>query len=201
LLAGGILERLEKHTNTTANPLGEAVPDPAMDQKTKEKERSFVKVTTVKYLAQLLGDSEIVPEAFAMSILEKLNQVVSHVDIRRQIMNTLLNKLKTSSASSAERSIVVIESAIPLLGNIRERQPLHQGDWEHTSETLQLPSLNPVYSLTEDSPMLTLLLTFLKDQLHANPNFVHSVALMKRIILPVVEHLKKETKQWVRVHI
>ncbi|KAF2680539.1 hypothetical protein K458DRAFT_345208 [Lentithecium fluviatile CBS 122367] len=155
----------------------------------------LLKVTTVKFLAQLLSGAAFVSEAFTLSILKKLIEKAAHVDIHREVVNSLLSLLKTAAPTSAEQILDALEAIVPIAGSIRERRPLLDSDWSRIEASLELPDLGPGFSFDMGSaPMLESLLKFLKDQ-----SLTHRGAFVERVIMSIVENLKRQTMKWVSV--
>jgi hypothetical protein len=157
----------------------------------------LVKVTTVKFLAQLLRDTEFVSEKFSLSVLKNLIEKASHIDIRREVVSSLLSMLSTAPPTSVEQILAALEAVTPIAGNIRERRPITVDGWTHIEETLELPELITKFSIEEEAPMLTSLLKFLRSPPRDQPTFRHSGAFVERILVPIMENLKTQTEQWV----
>ena len=162
--------------------------------------RSFVKVTTVKLLAQLLGETQCIPENFALSILTKLVVKASHVDIRRSAVNSLLSLYESTSSNQEDAIITALEAIIPIAGNIRERQPITDLDWQHAENTLELPELGNIStdltSLEDTSPILLSLLSFLKMTPSSSDSVSRQALFVNRIILPIITSLKHQSAKW-----
>jgi hypothetical protein len=150
----------------------------------------FVKVTTVKFLAQLLHNSEIVSKDFSFSVLSTLFEEASHMDIRRAVVGGLLNMLQTSTADLSERIFTMLETIVSIAGNLDERHPITDSDWMATKESLELPELE---ASLNTSPMLNALFSFYGQ---GHTDVKHGETFMTRIILPIIKSLQQETAHW-----
>lgn len=128
-------------------------------QKTQDdtKSQPYVKITTVKLLAQLLRDAHFVDEDVAIEVLSTLMQKVTHIDIRSAIVASLLSMLSTVQRDLAEKILKSLEVVIPLAGGLNERSPLTDSDWE---AMLDSPDDQKLPAFFAESPMLTQQLEF-----------------------------------------
>jgi hypothetical protein len=184
-----IIAKLEEQANARTENLGKTNENVKSAKHTPQQ--PFVKVTTVKFLAQLLHGSEFVSEDFAFSILSKLSEKAAHMDIRRAVVGSLLNMLQTSTANLAEKIFTILESIIPIAGNLDERHSITEPDWKAAEESLKLPKLESIAG--DASPMLYALFNFYSQ---GHTDVEHGEAFMFRIILPTIERLKQETAKW-----
>jgi len=129
-------------------------------------------------------------------VLKKLIEKASHVDIRREVVSSLLSMLRTAPQTSVEQVLVALEAIVPIAGNIRERRPITDDEWTRIDETLELPELMASFSIRDEAPMLSSLLRFLRYPPLDQPTFPHSGAFVERIIMPIAEHLKTQTGKW-----
>lgn len=99
---------------------------------------SLVKVTTVKYLAQLLDNVEFISACAAAKVLVELFKSGTHRDIRLATLDSLLS-LPSNLCSGAEENwrsnalvediLVSLEKVVPVVGSIYERRPPRKEDW------------------------------------------------------------------------
>ena len=190
LFADGIIAKLNEQKKAR-----ETEKEKADDNKTGAP--PLVKVTTIKLLAQLLSDAEFMSMSFALSVLKVLIEKTSHIDIRREVVNSLLGMLRTAPPTSVEQIIIALEATIPIAGNIRERRPITEDEWNHIEESLELPELTTMLSIKEDAPMLASLLNSLKYPPRNQPVCMCDGVLVERILIPIIENLKKQTERWV----
>lgn len=118
-------------------------PVESTDNGKSSRQRPYVKVTTIKYLAQILRDADFIPVKFSVVILGDLLKSSSHIDIRAAIVESLLamlNDCKDESSDDLGSQILqVLEFAIPIAGRWHERYELQEEDWEVTKTTGKLP--------------------------------------------------------------
>jgi hypothetical protein len=152
----------------------------------------YVKVTTVKSMAQLLRDTEFVGVGLAFSVLSTLLEKATHVDVRMNTIKTLLSMLGGSPFELSENILAALESIVPLTGNLNEREPLTEDDWNRAEETLSPPDYPEL--LDGSSPVLTLLLEHYGS---GSMDTERLQAYVDRIILPTMNRLKQQTARWV----
>ncbi|KAF1961014.1 hypothetical protein CC80DRAFT_590316 [Byssothecium circinans] len=160
----------------------------------------FLKVTTVKFLAQLLGGAEFVSEEFSLSVLSQLLVKAKHIDIRRAVVSSFLEMLSSPSALSdtVEKILEALKLVIPIAGNLCERQPVTDTDWAKSEETLTPPAIiSTVYS-GDDTPLLQSLLEFSRLKM-SSPQDDHQAAYINRIILPILDSFKQQTTKWINI--
>lgn len=159
---------------------------------------SIVKVTTGKYLAQILQDSDFISTTNALNILIELFKRDIHIDIRVatfdglvENMNKLCNKSKEGwrSNSSIQKVLTAFESLVPLLGNVNQNRPVTELEWHEARETKKLPRISL------DTQLLAQRLIILPREYS---NFKSMRAeFLERFILPIVRLSKTEFKKWV----
>ncbi|KAF2656454.1 hypothetical protein K491DRAFT_597002 [Lophiostoma macrostomum CBS 122681] len=160
----------------------------------EERAKRFVKVTTVKFLAQLLRDTEFVSEDFSIDVLSTLAQKASHIDVKKAVLESLLNMFQTSPPALSEKIFVALEGIIPLAGTLNERQPISESDWKAAEASNTVPEIE--INRQESAPMLKMLLDFC----HTAPrSFSHRTEYLNRIIIPLLTQLKQQMKRWVTV--
>ena len=127
--ATAIGEKLEEQSYVR---VGESQPAPSAPPV------SLVKVTTVKYLAQLLDNAAFISADAAVEVLVELFKAGTHRDIRLATLDSLLSLLNNmcSSADANWRSNALVdiimealETVIPVVGSINERRPPREVDW------------------------------------------------------------------------
>ncbi|KAF2469510.1 uncharacterized protein BDR25DRAFT_335021 [Lindgomyces ingoldianus] len=158
----------------------------------------YIKVTTIKYLAQLLNGADFISKGFTLGLLTTLSQKTTHIDIQNAVLGSLLSILKTSGSPQdgdetlPAKVLKCLETAIPLAGQLDERHPLSESDWESISSNLTLPEVN-FYDIPA---MLAMLYDFLAN---VSQDFPHRTAYTNRIILPIIDRQKQQTKRWIDV--
>lgn len=156
----------------------------------------FFKVTTMKLLAQLLDSSDFIGEDYAFSTLSSLSRRVLHVDVRLNIVKSLLSKLRIGSPERLENVLTVLEPLISVAGDLNEREPVAERDWAHHEKTLTVPDAQAGFEndLESSSPVLTALIEHYK---YAPSNKETLQPFIDRIMLPTLDCLKLQTTRWV----
>ena len=193
LFASSILETLERQVTFSRNQQKAKASGIFSDRP--------IKITTVKFLAQLLDDANFVPPGFCVDILSKLFQTATHVDIRVAVLDSMLSRLgrcvDVTSDALAERLMSALELTIPILGSLNERQQVQDVDWIVAEKTENLPEIYDDGGMHVFPPMLNLMLRAI------TVNGISSGRLrtgfIQRIVLPVVEKSRLESARWVKL--
>ena len=161
----------------------------------------YVKVTTVKYLAQLLDDADFVPPRYCIDVLINLLQNATNMDIRVAVLDSILSRLgrcvDVSSDALAERLMSALEFAIPIIGSLNERQQTREVDWTEAEKTGRLPEVYEDGGMHSFPPMLNAILRAMtsygisSDKLRTD--------FIRRIVLPVIEKSMEESARWVKL--
>jgi hypothetical protein len=168
--------------------------EPSAAKDVKSTEEPYVKVTTVKFLAQLLRDTKFVTEDFSIDVLSTLTQKASHIDTKQAVLDSLLNMLQTSAPALSEKIFLALEGIIPLAGTLNERRPISESAWKAAEASAAPPNIE--INRQGSAPMLKTLLDFC----HTAPRtFSHRAEYFNRIIIPLLTQLKQQTKRWVGV--
>ena len=199
LFSEEILSRLEPKENLTQK--SNIVSDDGQTKATedgpkKPEDQPYVKVITLKLLAELLRESKIVSKDFALSILSSLFQKSKHIDVRLAIFKSLLNMLESCPEERTNDIITALEPIIPLAGTLNERQPVSEDDWTRAEDTLSLPEVVEEiyeYAVEASSPILSALMDFYRSSPACHEKFLPFV---QRILLPTVNSLMRETAKW-----
>ena len=193
LFASSILERLQ-HKRTSSSK----------QQKAEGSDTSlgrYVKVSTVKFLAQALNDADFVHPAFCVDILSKLLQTASHVDIRVAILDSMLSRLgrcaDDPSSALAERLMSALQMAIPALGSLNERKQAQDADWIEAEKTGNLPEIYDDGGMQAFPPMLNVVLGAIAS--NGISSDILRTGLIRRIVLPVIEQSKEQSARWVKL--
>lgn len=130
----------EKLEEQAYDRIGEAVGTP-----------SIVKVTTVKYLAQILQNAEFLSLEASIDVLLELFKVATHPDIRIATLDSMIASLENLALSEVKESIhdisniqnplirkilLALNTVIPVVGSINERTPPKEQDWIEAAEDL-----------------------------------------------------------------
>lgn len=158
--------------------------------------KTFVKVTTIKYLAQLLGGADFVPASFAVDILGELLKVSTHIDIRVAIMESLMTMLENCSNDTSplgDQILHNMETTIPIIGGLDERRQLKETDWIEAEKTGQLPAVHEQdCSPYRNTPPI--LAAVLVSGSRLKPKWKKKV--LEQLILPALELSIKNNNRW-----
>lgn len=200
VFAKAIITSVERQNAETASREAENVGNSADGSaRSTVKHKTFVKVTTVKLLAQLLSDTQCISPEFALSVLSQLITKASHVDIRRSVVGSLLSMMENASPDQVDKVLTALENIIHIAGNIRERRPITEEEWTHSEDMTEPPDLYPGLSLDESAPILMSLISFLESNSTVSKRFSHQSQFVDRIIIPIVTSLKRQTAKWVSI--
>ncbi|KAF2104150.1 hypothetical protein NA57DRAFT_70363 [Rhizodiscina lignyota] len=164
--------------------------------------QSLVKVTTVKYLAQLLDNAEFISADNAVEVLVELFKAGTHRDIRLATLDSLLSLLNSicsrgdegwRSNPLVEKIMGALETVIPVLV-FRERQPMRPQDWEEAKETGTVPAI-PDVSL-DLPPLLNAMLTAADGRQYPGLKNLQA-EFVARFFLPILELSQAEHMRWV----
>lgn len=192
--AAAIIAEVERQNATKA--ARSSAPSVENLTNVQPSQQPYVKVTTIKLLAQLLGDTQFISKTFAFSVLSRLIEKASHVDVRRAVVDNLLSLFEDAPEEKADTILTALETVIPVAGNLRERQPITDAEWTQAEDTLELPEIDSVSSSANTAPMLWSLLSFIKTSSPGSSRHARQSALVTRIIVPVVTSLKHQTAKW-----
>lgn len=157
----------------------------------KPPNTTFIKVTTIKLVAELLQQPEFVSEGTSLTVLSKLLSEGSHADVRLRVIKSLFGMLESCTTELAEKIISVLESIISMTGNLNERKPLTEHDWAEAENTKMPPELS--LGATDPSPTLSAMLDHYRNSFE---NSVRQQQYVDRILLPTFESLKQQTARW-----
>lgn len=164
---------------------------------------SIIKVTTVKYLAELLNNTEYLPFKDATGVLLKLLKTGTHIDVRLATLESLLSMLNSicsrkeensSLKTSEEELMQALETIIPIAGSINEIRPLQQEDWEEAIKRGTLPDISNTNGKLP--PLLEALVTGACSTQLCSLKKLHG-ELMPRLFLPILRRSKAEHRMWV----
>ncbi|ORY12997.1 hypothetical protein BCR34DRAFT_481788 [Clohesyomyces aquaticus] len=192
-LAMAILDRLQKQgeakKTSQEKPEGLDANSTPAERDSGSSSRPYVKITTIKYLAQLLNGADFIPKSFALDILALLLQKASHRDVKHAVLSALLGVFKTCAADHDKQILKHLEIAVQIAGQLDERYPLTETDWKTITFTLDLPEVEP-----GNAPQTWDTLRNYLD--HIPQGFPHRNAYIERIILPTVGRIQGEMRKW-----
>ena len=194
--AAAIGERLSEQSYVK---VGEAQPSkPAPPE-------SLVKVTTVKYLANLLQNVTYISAEASLDILVELFEAGTHIDIRLATLDSLLGLLNylCSVADSiwksnplVEKIISALKTVIPVAGSINERRPPTAADWKEAVEKKSPPDVSDITDSLP--PLMSAIMRAPNAGQYPGLKNVQS-ELVKALVLPLLEHSQAEHRRWIAV--
>ncbi|KAL8689437.1 MAG: hypothetical protein Q9218_004886, partial [Villophora microphyllina] len=164
---------------------------------------SLVKVTTVKYLAQILDNAEFISADVTVEVLTELFKSGTHRDIRiatLESMLSMLNKLCSGTEESwtynpqVERLLTAMESVIPVVGSINEGRPPREQDWQEAKETGKLPETFDHVADTLPPLLHVIMYATASSQYPALAKF--RPRFVERILLPALTRSEDEHRRW-----
>ncbi|KAI0403479.1 hypothetical protein F4802DRAFT_571577 [Xylaria palmicola] len=163
--------------------------------------RSLVKVTTVKYLAQLLNDADFISPNSAVEVLIELFKSATHIDIRLATLDSLLSTLNAIIGDSGEqwrsnpmveKILNTLDSVVSIAGDVNERRPVGAAEWAKAEAEATIPDVSD----TADIPPL--FLAVLKAA--TGVQFPHlrklQGALFSRVVLPTLHRSQEQHRRW-----
>ncbi|KAJ4407437.1 hypothetical protein N0V82_009927 [Gnomoniopsis sp. IMI 355080] len=215
LLSAGFLKRLRaKEAHDVLINLAKTISDKLEEQSYVQvgvetepakhaPPKSLVKVTTVKYLAQLLNNADFVPNETAVEVLVELFKNAQHRDIRLAALESLLgllDRLCTESKAewadnpTIETIMAALETMVPVVGSINENRPPRDEDWFRAETTGVLPEVT-------DSPLPPLMDGLLSASVGRRYQGlkVMQTAFVKRLFLPILRQSQLEHGKWIRL--
>ncbi|KAI0521389.1 hypothetical protein F5B22DRAFT_571695 [Xylaria bambusicola] len=164
---------------------------------------SLVKVSTVKYLAQLLNNAEFIGPDSAIEVLIELFRAGTHIDVRLATLDSLLGSLNTivgdgpneewKSDPVVEKILGTLEIVIPIAGNMNERRPLSVRDWQEAREKTTVPALS--IEEAEIPPLLKAVLEIAAGKRYPNLEKLRDV-IFSRLVLPTLHHSQEQHRAW-----
>jgi hypothetical protein len=155
-------------------------------------DQPYIKVTTIKQLAQLLQETDLIGTDHALSMLSELSQTNMHADIRLDIVKGVLELLKVSSQEHLNYSLTLLETLISLAGALNEPEPLTESGWAEHERDLSLPEFE--HDFDTESPVPAVRTAYFH---HARSDVHNLQPYVDRIITPVLRQLKQQTSRWV----
>ncbi|KAI1193176.1 hypothetical protein F5X97DRAFT_50478 [Nemania serpens] len=163
--------------------------------------RSLIKVSTVKYLAQILNDADFISADSAVEVLIELFRSSTHIDVRLATLDSLLSTLNGISGDSnnqwrsnpmVERILNALDSVISIAGNINERRPLSAMDWAEAKGSLTIPAASEPPNIP---PLFEAVLKAATGEQFPNLKKLQS-DLFSRLVLPTLHHSQEEHHKW-----
>ncbi|RGP71099.1 hypothetical protein FLONG3_7227 [Fusarium longipes] len=140
-MGGAIREKMREQNHATDLREEEKNPEKKVERSSR-KPGAFVKVTTVKMLAQLLQRNLFIDPSSSCEILVGLLSEARHIDIRNVILKSLLDTMEDQGCPSNIRDQIFAaleEYVVPVVSQLNERRGLTESDWAMALEGGPLP--------------------------------------------------------------
>ncbi|GAM89525.1 hypothetical protein ANO11243_075640 [Dothideomycetidae sp. 11243] len=163
-IADAIKERLREQNDRigrreTKSASAAAASTSDSSSTTKQPTQPYVKVTTVKMLAEILEDATFIDQVSSRDILLGLLPHAKHVDIHAAIVQSLLSTLAKpeSTGTMRKQTLDALETyTVPVAARLNERFPLSDASWAAASnEDAALPDVGKevkVFDLLHSPP-------------------------------------------------
>ncbi|KKY35068.1 putative dna-binding protein hexbp [Diaporthe ampelina] len=192
-LAKGIGEKLEEQSYVR---VGESEPPQ------HGAPQRAIKVTTEKYLAQLLSKAEFISNDAAVEVLVELFRAAQHRGTRLAALDSLLSLLDSICTGTQEevqadpavrRIMAALKTVVPGAGSINERRPLQAEDWAESKTTGILPDLSDM-NPNSLPPLMKAVVS--AGEFHPGLKRLEA-EFLEQIILPVLEKSQQEHTAWI----
>ncbi|KAJ8128105.1 hypothetical protein O1611_g5531 [Lasiodiplodia mahajangana] len=163
--------------------------------------RSLIKVSTVKYLAQLLNDADFISPDSAIEVLIELFKSATHIDVRIATLDSLFSTLSAILADSGEkwrshpmveRILTTLDSIIPIAGDVNERRPISTTDWAEAKEKTTIPATSDNSTIP---PLFEMILNVTAGKQFLGLKKLQG-DLFSRLLLPTLHHSQEQHRQW-----
>lgn len=176
--------------------LSERLHEQEVHKDDKEWKKPYVKVTTLKYIAQLLEGVEFISRIDAVKILVKLYAQAKHIDVRVATVESLLSMLSLCNDQAdelvANAIIEGLRETISLLGGPSERRQYYEEDWAESEKTGKLPEVS------DDKPITDLLIDAVaRRKWSINPKYRRTI--MSDVLEPIIQASSLCNERWVKL--
>lgn len=158
---------------------------------TKESPEPVIKITTVKYLAQLLHKSCFIDPEDAFSILASLLGKSTHIDVLVAIVESLLAILAHHASNNnralKQRISIALESLVPMVGRFNERREDEKEPWDRMPVIEDEDSCPPVFGL---------LLAFASN---SEIDVDVRQEVVEQVLLPAFDATQKTHEKWMEI--
>jgi hypothetical protein len=211
MLHPGILKRLSTHqSKTLVSTLAEAINEKSRQWKEanaaaqsttagshdaeKPSPAAYVKVTTVKLLAQLMRNAEFIGEGSSVDVLVRMFTEATHIDIRAAIVDSLLSILESTTTPSIEKDIMTTleTKVVPFAAEMSESSPMTEQRWVECEEKCEPPAVEvqkAVRGALLDSVERS---KWKRDE-------VRTGELVRRLLLPLIELSTANGQRWLKL--
>ncbi|KAK0639190.1 hypothetical protein B0T16DRAFT_422595 [Cercophora newfieldiana] len=186
-------------TNRLAQAKKNRTPTPAPlleDQPAAKSSQPFIKITTVKMLAQTLRGSTVVDEHTICGILAKILSNSDHMDIKIAGIESLVDVFTNTKNVKLKHTImdVLRKRVAPIAASLVERRPMTEEDWAKAEAEGTVPEIADV-SPTE-RPLLNLLFHIgLDSNLKLTPEWNRQ--WVETVLFDILEQSTQNNKRWI----
>lgn len=219
LLSTGFLKRLRaREAHDVLVDLAKAIGNKLEEQSyvrvgeteptTHAPPKSMVKVTTVKYLAQLLNNADFISKETAVEVLVELFENAQHPDIHLAALESLLSlldrlcteaKAEWAANPTVDTIMRALEMMVPVAGSVNERHPPREEDWLDAEATGVLPEIGDAQAAFVQMPPLMNVLLMAGEGTRYRGLKVIQKALVERIVLPILRQSQVEHRRWIKL--
>ena len=155
----------------------------------------FIKVTTAKYLAQILDGADFITVDTTVDILSRMFESATHIDVRVEVLRRMSDILSRYSDDEfrtllVDRLIKVMEFTIPLMGGPDERKRMTDEDWAVAERSNTPPDVG------DESPILDILLD---DVMSTRTSAKVRQQMMRRVIWPIITQSIETNAKWYKI--
>jgi hypothetical protein len=185
----GLADTINEKNRNRVMASKETTPE-GVEIQTKPQSKDFVKVTTVKLMAQLMRHATFVDEAFSVDVLVKLLRESTHIDIRAAIVDSLIGIVSSTNDSGIEEAVLsTLESdVVQIAAQLSEGHTMTEEEWTEWENGGELPQ-NDI-----NTPVREALLSYVK---HTGTEKSKTRELVQRLLLPLVEEMKAIGQRWI----
>ncbi|GFF36796.1 hypothetical protein IFM51744_03239 [Aspergillus udagawae] len=148
----------------------------------------YVKITTIKMLAQLLADATFVDISTCIRILQNIFDSNHHIDVRTEVVMAVLRQFHR--VADVTPVFTVLASMASAASGPSEREAMSEADWLAAEKGERpLPEVAPVY----DRPLFGCFLrTAFSLPKQSRKEYVH------KVLLPLLEESARQHARWIR---
>ncbi|PWY93435.1 hypothetical protein BO94DRAFT_342319 [Aspergillus sclerotioniger CBS 115572] len=158
-------------------------------KKQNTADKSPVKITTIKMLAQLVALSNFISTASQINILRSLFEASGHIDVRVATCKALLRVAVTNSGNRAPYQLFKTWTHAAARPN--ERINTSEEDWLKAEQDGDLPEVNA------DRPLLSLFAEMAPEMLPSS----YLEDYFQTALIPLVQELSRQHSRWMRAFI
>lgn len=171
------------------NTFADFVCNTGKPQPASTKTQPYVKITTIKMLAQLLADATFIDISTCLRILRDIFDSNRHIDVRTEVVITVLRLLHR--ASDFTSVFTAMASMANAASGPSEREAISETDWLAAEKGERpLPEVAPL----SDRPLFE---CFLKTAFHYLPE-QHRREYLHKVLLPLLEESTRQHTRWIR---